>query len=441
MLRFFRLQNWKSYYEPVEFSMVATRERRHGERVAAMGRSRVLPVTAIYGANAAGKSTFVDALEALRNLVVEAREREALLDVTPFLPKGKTEPTGFAIEFVAPVKSANGREREQVFLYEVLFDQRRIHDESLVLVKSQNEQYLFERTGDDVTLYGELDGNRDANAFAAIIAPNATFLGALGAVGEGIVAAAYSWFAQQLNIIHPGSEYVYLPARIDADEVFAQAMNKGLTRADTGISRLGFEDMKVGALPLEAADVKKLVEALRNKGGSFVIGTDNRDWSLLSVADDGMPIVRRLVAVHEVETGPDQYDEGFQLPLREESDGTQRFMNLLPILFQLRDEDARNIFVVDELENSMHPKLTEEFIASFLGSLDNDDRRQLIFTTHEIQLMRSGLLRRDEIWLADKADGESRLTRLSDFADVGVRKDADLLSFYMSGRIGGVPRV
>jgi putative abortive phage resistance protein len=116
-------------------------------------------------------------------------------------------------------------------------------------------------------------------------------------------------------------------------------------------------------------------------------------------------------------------------------------MNLLPILFQLRDEDSRSVFVVDELENSMHPKLTEDFIASFLEELGEGDRRQLVFTTHEIQLMRSGLLRRDEIWLADKNDGQSQLTRVSDYADIGVRKDADLLNFYMSGRLGGVPRV
>ena len=88
----------------------------------------------------------------------------------------------------------------------------------------------------------------------------------------------------------------------------------------------------------------------------------------------------------------------------------------------------------------MHPRLTEELIASFLDGLGPDGRRQLIFTTHEIQLMRSDLLRRDEIWLVDKVNGQSELTRVSDFADVGVRKDADLLGFYMSGRIGGVPR-
>ena len=200
--------------------------------------------------------------------------------------------------------------------------------------------------------------------------------------------------------------------------------------------------MNMKALPVGADQLGGLLEGLRERGGTFVIAVGGADHAILSLTDEGEPIARRLVTVHEREDGPaPEQHSSFTLPLQEESDGTQRFMNLLPILFQLCDKNSRSVFVVDELENSMHPKLTEDFISSFLEGLGADDRCQLIFTTHEIQLMRSDLLRRDEIWLADKVDGQSRLTRVSDFADKGVRKDADLLSFYMSGRLGGVPRI
>lgn len=97
--------------------------------------------------------------------------------------------------------------------------------------------------------------------------------------------------------------------------------------------------------------------------------------------------------------------------------------------------------MVDELENSMHPLLTQELIRSFLDGLGKEDRRQLVFTTHEIQIMRTGLLRRDELWLADKKAGRTQLSRVSEFTREGVRKDADLLGFYASGRLGGVPRL
>ena len=441
MLRFLRLQNWKSYYEPVEFTMVATRERRHGDRLARVGRSRILPVTAIYGANAAGKSALVDGLEALREIVLESRRAGAMLPLAPHLPEGKDEPTAFAVEIVV---SAVGTDdvADRVFYYELAADRRRVHRELLAQVKARAEELLFERDEDGVSLYGELDGDERARAHAMVVAPNETLLGALGAEGTGAVGAVWDWFARRLNIIHPESMYMHLLARINADVVFSRAMSSGLTRADTGIFEVRLEEMKMEALPVGADQLTGLLEGLRERGGTFVIAVGGADQAILSLTDEGEPIARRLVTVHEGEDGPaPEQRSSFTLPLREESDGTQRFMNLLPVLFQLRDEDSRSVFVVDELENSMHPKLTEDCISSFLEGLDADDRSQLIFTTHEIQLMRSDLLRRDEIWLADKIDGQSRLTRVSDFADKGVRKDADLLSFYMSGRLGGVPRI
>ena len=441
MLRFLRLQNWKSYYEPVEFTMVATRERRHGDRLARVGRSRILPVTAIYGANAAGKSALVDGLEALREIVLESRRAGAMLPLAPHLPEGKDEPTAFAVEIVV---SAVGTDdvADRVFYYELAADRRRVHRELLAQVKARAEELLFERDEDGVSLYGELDGDERARAHAMVVAPNETLLGALGAERDGTVGVVWDWFARRLNIIHPESTYMHLLARINAGSVFSQAMNSGLTRADTGIFEVRLEEMKMEALPVGADQLTGLLEGLRERGGTFVIAVGGADQAILSLTDEGEPIARRLVTVHEGEDGPaPEQRSSFTLPLREESDGTQRFMNLLPVLFQLRDEDSRSVFVVDELENSMHPKLTEDCISSFLEGLDAGDRRQLIFTTHEIQLMRSDLLRRDEIWLADKIDGQSRLTRVSDFADKGVRKDADLLSFYMSGRLGGVPRI
>ena len=441
MLRFLRLQNWKSYYEPVEFTMVATRERRHGDRLARVGRSRILPVTAIYGANAAGKSTLVDGLEALSGIVLESRRAGAMLPLAPHLPEGRDEPTVFAVEIVVSAVGTGDDAADRVFYYELAADRRRIHLELLAQVKSRTKELLFEREN-DVTLYGELDDDARARAHAMVVAPNETLLGALGAERDGTVGAVWDWFARRLNIIHPESTYMHLPARINAGSVFSQAMNSGLTRADTGIFEVRFDEMNMKALPVGADQLGGLLEGLRERGGTFVIAVGGADHAILSLTDEGEPIARRLVTVHEREDGPaPEQRSSFTLPLQEESDGTQRFMNLLPILFQLCDKNSRSVFVVDELENSMHPKLTEDFISSFLEVLGADDRSQLIFTTHEIQLMRSDLLRRDEIWLADKVDGQSRLTRVSDFADIGVRKDADLLSFYMSGRLGGVPRI
>lgn len=443
MLRSFSVANWKSYYEAVELSMLATRERKHGERLARTGRTRVLPVCAIYGANASGKSTLINALAALQDIVVGARRPGAGLPVVPNQPQGRDAPSVFSVEILVPVEQPGHEVRETVLIYELHVDRRRVHHEALLVRRGTEDVLLFEREPDEVTLYGSLEEDERVRAHAAVVAANETLLGVAGAdlaAKEPYLQAVYGWFTRQLNVIYPSSEFVYLPARFDADELFAKAMNVGLTRADTGIAELALEEMKVGALPLEAEQVDRLVDDLGEMGGAFVVGGGARDYAVLDL-HDGQPRARRLVARHSLSTGPDQDPVVFTLPLREESDGTQRFMNLLPVLFQLREDDSRGVFLIDELENSMHPKLTEDFIKTFLADLDEGDRRQLIFTTHEIQLMRSDVLRRDEIWLVEKTGGQSRLTRVSDYSGIGVRKDADLLSFYMSGRLGGVPRI
>ncbi|ARD41351.1 AAA family ATPase [Actinomyces gaoshouyii] len=278
-------------------------------------------------------------LEALRGLVLEARTVGVMLRLPPHLLKGADEPTSFTIEFVVGRPRPDRLVEDRVFLYEVVADRRRIHRESLVEVRTRTEEVLFERDENGIELYGDLDENERANAHKTVIADNETFLGVLGADTESAVALAYGWFDRHLAVIHPGAEYVHLPSRLDVDAVFTNAMNAGLTRADTGISRLDFEDMRVGALSIPSDVVDELVETLRKTGGTVMLSTRNGDHALLTLDDDGEPVVRRLVAHHEVETGPGAQDRrSFSLPLREESDGTRRFMNLLPILFQLRGQ-------------------------------------------------------------------------------------------------------
>ena len=151
--------------------------------------------------------------------------------------------------------------------------------------------------------------------------------------------------------------------------------------------------------------------------------------------NDGAVSYERLVTIHQ--------DDGrrFELPLEQESDGTIRYLNLLPILYWVGREDSHGVFLIDELEDSLHPKLTEELLRLFLRATGEEQRRQLIFTTHELHLLRSDMLRRDEIWLVEKHDHNSELIRLTDFSDKGVRDGADLAKIYMSGRLGGVPRI
>jgi putative abortive phage resistance protein len=443
MLRYLTLANWKSIHEPIEFSMVATNERRHGERLARVGRTRILPITAIYGANAAGKSTLTEGLAALQDIITKPRTKGEPLPLIPHKLLGRGKPTMFGIEFVVAAPESKPGRQDWVFYYEVTADRQRIHTESLARLRSGDEEVLFERQETNVDFFGDLAEDSAAKAVKRLLSPNQTVLGILGDVDAApeVISSARAWFSDHLRIIRPHADFLMLPAWIAGDQPFADAMNHALSTSDTGISKIVLEEFTPSsALPIDV--IEELTNDLERTQGVVVLTGFYGEYGLASLHDDGSLKTERLVTVHEGKIGEDgRVTDKFTLPLAEESDGTARFINLLPMLFLLSKDGSRAVFVVDELENSMHPLLTVELIQDFLTDLSSDDRRQLIFTTHELQLMHAHLLRRDEFWLADKVSVETQMTRVSDFSREGVRKDADFPGIYVSGRLGGVPQI
>jgi AAA15 family ATPase/GTPase len=136
-----------------------------------------------------------------------------------------------------------------------------------------------------------------------------------------------------------------------------------------------------------------------------------------------------IQAAHEHEAG-----KVVRLELTEESDGTRRLLNLIPALHYLRTTNA--VYVIDEIDRSLHPILVKEFLEFFLKSHDRASR-QLILTTHESNLLDQDLLRRDEIWFAEK--DQSGATRLYSLLDFKVRNDLEIRKHYLQGRFGAVP--
>lgn len=429
MLVSFTVRNFRSFYETTELSMLATREQKHGERLAVVGRSRILPVAAVFGGNASGKSSLVMAVEALRTLILETRNiGDKLAFHQPNLAHAPQEATAMSVEVV--LESEQGERR---YLYEVEADSERILAERLTRIGARSETELLSRDGDETRLFGALAKDQRAKALAEVIDPNQTLLGVIGARRDGILKDLRDWFANQLHIIYPSSSYAALPARVSTDELFAQAMNHGLSVADTGMTSLHPRRVTGREIGLDESEKEALRRLISQEGESVVLPNAQGSPAFATLNSAGDLVFQVLEARHR-EGGSD-----FVLPLSEESDGTRRFMHLLPVLFQISQADSRATFIIDELENSLHPHLTEELISRFLGELDASSRRQLIFTTHEVSLLRAELLRRDEVWLAEKSGQATDLVSLADFADLGVRKSADVFSMYMSGRLGAVP--
>ena len=121
----------------------------------------------------------------------------------------------------------------------------------------------------------------------------------------------------------------------------------------------------------------------------------------------------------------------------DESDGTKRIFDLLPIIYLLNQEHF--IFIVDEIDRSLSAHLCYELLCSYLTEIEKGANSQLIFTTHNLQLLDFNLLRKDEIWLVENED-ECVGSELIKFNDVKFRTDMDLNKAYWNGSIGGVSK-
>lgn len=149
-------------------------------------------------------------------------------------------------------------------------------------------------------------------------------------------------------------------------------------------------------------------------------------------AEDDAYLVRKFVVLKHLVEGRD-----VELDEANESDGTKQYISHLPQLIRTLSEGG--LHVIDELDSSLHPLRCRALIAPFTSRSMNPHNAQLLFTTHDATLLSANMLRRDEIWLTEKAmDGASRLFSLADYAP---RRDENIEKGYLQGRYRGVPEL
>jgi AAA15 family ATPase/GTPase len=126
--------------------------------------------------------------------------------------------------------------------------------------------------------------------------------------------------------------------------------------------------------------------------------------------------------------------------MRQESDGSLRVIDLLPAFLKLMEHGSEKVFVIDELDRSLHTVLTRALLDMYLGCCSPDTRAQLLITSHDAMLFDQNIFRRDEIWITERNRiGVSSLYSLCEYKD--VRYDKDVRRSYLQGRFGGIPRV
>jgi uncharacterized protein len=442
MLLSFSITNFRSFRDEQTFSLVASnRQSNLLEHLSPIpdDENKVLPMVVIYGANGAGKSNLVKGLAFVQRHVLFGTKPGQPIRWQPFLlgKDAPQDPSSFNLQFIGT---------KHTFAYGFRSTSSVVMEEWLLLLRDGRELMLFDRhTRPDgsveiesgVSLTG--DGYGDHSKVVALakvgVRANQLFLAAIRA---SLDEAAYGpllqevlgWFAA-LQIVMPDADFLSLADWIAKDPAFAEFAGDFLRDADTGVQRLKVETVEVGetGMGLPQDFLKELEED--TPPGEVRVRRIKGLGDVIAQRDANMKIrVRRLLAEHNTESG-----STIAFPFHEEADGTQRLTHLLPALYQLRHQPR--IYVIDEIDRSLHPLLAKKFVEYFLAACQGG-RGQLILTTHETHFLDQALLRRDEYWFAAKHH-ESGATELYSLDDYRVRTDLKIDKGYLHGRFGAVP--
>lgn len=425
MLISFSVENWRSFRDRAEFSMVATREKHFVQRLMTIRRRpkviRLLPASAVFGGNAAGKSNLVKAIAQAKAFIVQRSEiiGDAIRLAVPFAldRRCSSKPSAFSFSILV-----NVGEKEQVFDYSFSVTKEAVVDERLVRSDfNGNECVIFDRNAERGELFS--DSSESDRIMFVLRGTRKDRLFLSNAVEQNVreLEPVFNWFRNSLQIVRPESKYIPLNEFSGTESL--KAFGDLLGQYDTGIRSVRLDSISSGAIGLEG-----------NLPSGVMCRIDLGQGQICMASNDGGEVAcRELRAMHRDVDGND-----IQFSFADESDGTRRLVDILPMMQSLQNS-SRRVFVVDELDRSIHPNLMERILQDYLSSIGEESRCQLIFTTHDTNLLDQQTIRRDEAWLVERdTDGASSLCAISDFR---LRKDADIRNGYLIGRFGGVPRV
>jgi len=427
MIITFTIENWMSFKDEVSFSMVASREKQHGHRIPRVKKFpvRILPVTALYGGNASGKSNFFKALEFAKNLVVEGTKPDEMIPVEPFLLDDDCleKPSRFKFELLI-----------NELIYEFSFSVTRdaVVEEKLVEINSTKEKILYSRKGKKYKINVSEKGKRKDFLKYVSEGTDNKQLFLTNSISQNVdkFRLVYNWFRDILTLVGPSTK---VGSHYSTNEYISDLMGSMLERLDTGISTLAVEEIKIDQLGRSDVENRRLFKYLENNSDSIIFS--KLGCTLNIEGEEAYLTTKRRVALHKKANGTT-----IKFEIDKESDGSQRVIDLLPMFMQISPSDFNKVYIIDEIDRSLHTLLTRQLLEFYLDNCSEKSRSQLLFTTHDVLLMDQDLLRRDEMWVAERDnEGSSDIVSLGEYKD--IRNDKDIRKSYLQGRFGGVPRI
>lgn len=445
MLIRFQIENFLSFREKQSFSLIPGKGtlKAHHKSEKVKGVS-ALKTSVLYGANASGKSNLIKAIEFGRNLVLKGSKPEQPIDYKKFKLDQSYASKNTYIEYEIQHKGKN-------YAYGFILNHKEVVDEWLFEIGKKTEKKIFERTQ---TTHFDLEYlyNRNKKAeekqfidFTAKSTPrNQLFLYHTrntnikdNLTDFNDILNVRDWFLNNLTIIHPSSKNLDKKYEIAKNVDLKKLFDEMLQYFDTGIDGIEFShlDFEKTLIPDDIKEEVKneLLNENSDKNSIFISNPLDDKYYIISKTSDHHLRAELLKAKHKVIGG-----EPILFDLKEESDGTRRIMDLIPLISDF--VNGNSVFVIDELERSLHPKLVKDFLDFILNKCNNTNS-QIIVTSHEVTLLDQELLRKDEIWFTRK--DKSGATLMHSLADYNhkIRFDKKLIDDYLLGRFKGVPKL
>lgn len=449
MLIRFKVSNFLSFNKQQEFSMIAGAAKKKENHILNEGNLKLLKFSSIYGANASGKSNLLKSIDFSKKIILNGIRYNITNLYCRINKENKNKISSFEFEIKI-------NDKFYAYGFDILLSENSIRAEWLYeLNKTKNKEIpiFIRKINEEIDLNEKYFNNvkdiinrlnvyysdiksQDNILFLTIMNKNKdTMYKEFSNNNVMIFKELFMWFENTLTIIFP-------QARLDNTPYFSseeniEKINEIISTFGTGIKacKLVKSDMQElkDKIPSEILNnmistIERLyIENSKEDGNLSMQQASiriNREMYILKKLEDKL-IVEKIILKHK----NNDSDYSFS----EESDGTQRLFDLIEVLM---NKNKEKVYFIDELDRCLHPDLTFEFVKRFLNN-DADKNTQLIVTTHESRLLNFELLRRDEVWFANRENyGPTDLYSLEDYNE---RFDKKIDKAYLEGRYGGVP--
>ena len=400
MILEFSVTNFLSFKDKVTLSMLANQTSGLNDNYIICNDRKILKTVAIYGANASGKSNL---FKVLTNVIIMLSNSnnfrpDVKLPIIPFMfdKRMQDKPSEFEIKFI----TKNVR-----YVYGFIADKNKIYEEYLYYYPNGREAKIFDRTSTSNYSFPQ----KDESTLKDIAKRNSE--------NKFFLATATNWNYEKTK---------------DAYEFLTKGIGTCFNLEDLKNISFKFYEENANDLKIFALDfLKKADLSIEDYKISKINIPKEAMINIPEVLKESMP---KDLFAYKVEFKHNKSEN--YLLFDEESMGTQILFCFIPFMMEALQNNK--VLIIDELDRSMHPFVVEMIVQMFNDKDINKNGAQLIFNTHDTNLLDLNILRRDQIWFTEKnsEDGSSDLYSLSDFS---VRKDENFGRNYLLGRYGAVP--